>query len=396
MSFVQANTDTLSIPQNKNYVEVITSLKGLVSIKDKWDNLQERCEINIPFITYDWYYAWWRNFSPDSEFTIITIYEDETRENILAILPVYCKEKKNDGKKVLSLWANTHSFRTGLLCDYNNHHVLDSLTSYLSADMSWNVIYIPYLVSGTETGRLLKQSLLRNGLKYIITPGMSSPALELQGNWDEYFKKMSRSSRETLRRKTRKLLEKSDGSVKVYHGMGNSNDEIINTKLKECWQISSKTWKHAAGSSIAADAQRVAFYEEIANNENGWIVLAILYKKNMPIAFEYNLLHNSTLYNMKLGYDEEYKKYSPGIVLRLKMLEWAFNNPDVKYFDYMGNTADYKAMFSTYSVEHENIEIYAKGLKNDLYVLYKGSIYPFLVKHLRPIKRLIRNKQVSA
>lgn len=373
---------------NEGYFIVeITDINGLKAIEEKWKRFQNHCEINIPFNTYDWYYAWWENFRPSNSFTIYVVYIDETRGRICAILPIYKQGKARNNKNILATWSNTHSFRTGILCDKEHFKALDAIFTRIGNDLSWDYIHIPYLVADNATENALKNILSKLRIYYLSTPGMISPVLELDGNWDEYFDKLGRKTRESLRRKSRKVLEKSNGNVEIFHGTTNE----LNTKLEDCWKISKNTWKHKIGSSIASDNDRIKFYEKIAINENGWIVLALLYIDNTPTAFEYNIIYNKTLYNLKLGYDQNYKKYSPGIVLRLKMLEWAFSNKDVNRFDYMGNAAEYKMMFSTGQVKHINLTLYSRSLRHAILVLYRRKLRPVLSKMIRPLKKFVIN-----
>jgi len=110
--------------------------------------------------------------------------------------------------------------------------------------------------------------------------------------------------------------------------------------------------------------------------------------ENRPIAFEYNLLYRGSMYNLKLGFDEAFSKTSPGIVLRLSMLEWAFEN-NVYRYDYMGNAADYKMMFSTGLTIHENLEIFNKSFTGLTKYYTKSYIIPAVKNILRPVKHAL-------
>jgi hypothetical protein len=379
-------TERNSVEIPEYVIHILTTLDEIETIRPQWKDLQERCEIDIPFNTYEWYYSWWLKFTPAQDFEVFVIYKTDKSQQLVAIVPTYKFTETRTNKTVLNLWVNTHSFRTGILCDTSHYQALDLLMAHFGNDLSWDIFQVPYLVAKNSAESAFKHAISGQELPHLVQPGMESPILKIDGIWDDYFKKFGRSTRETFRRKTRKLLDKLDGTVEIFHGPFPELDK----KLNDCWRISKKTWKHRAGSSIASDPQRIKFYEEIANEENGWIVLALLYLHDEPVAFEYNILYKGTLYNLKLGYDENIRKLSPGIVLRLKMLEWAFNNIEVKYFDFMGNAAEYKTMFSTYKLPHENIVIYHKTIVNLLLVYYKSVLRPLFAQYLRPIKRMLK------
>jgi len=389
-------TSKKSLLSDSRYqIRIINDLVGLGEIKESWKNLQTRCEVDIPFNTYEWYSTWWSSFKPEKKFEVIVVFDKGAPEILYAILPIYRTYLKKNGKSNLHPWCNTHSYRTGLICDQQHLIAFDYIVSHLKSDPTWNTFKIPYLIKNSKTHNAFKKAIKNGGIKYLTFPDKNSPYLEIEGEWDVYFNKQGSSRRESLRRKSRKLLEKSNAKVDIYYGLTNNVKDSINNKLNDCWKISEKTWKHAAGSSIASDPKRLSFYNNLALRGNTWIIVPILYLENTPIAFEYNLLYKKTLYNLKLGYDVEFKKLSPGIVLRMKVLEWAFDRGDVEIFDYMGNAAEYKNMFSSNELPHEEMEVYSKSIPNEFRVFYKGTLRPFLAKHYRLVKRIFMKQQIS-
>lgn len=369
-------------------LSTIDSAEEFLALADQWGELSENAEADMPFTTFEWYKAWWQYFSKDKEMRLLVVHTSGDSQALVAVLPLMFDAGERVRKG--SIWANTHSFRVGILCHREHLEALGEFTRYLGNSRDWEGLRIPYLHSTLLVHEAFKKYLDRDKLKYISTAGMQSPWLEVEGAFQDQMKALSRSRRETLNRKKRKMLNKSGGTVEIT--VGNVAD--IEQRLEHCWDISRNTWKERKGSSIASDKQRMAFYEAIAQSPREWLVLGLLYIDGKPVAFEYNLLHKGTIYNLKLGFNEDFAKLSPGIVLRLSLLEWVYEN-NVEKYDYMGNTADYKTMFSTDIIKHEDLCIFGKTLGCLTSYYTKGHLIPAVKTFLRPVKRILTGIQNS-
>ena len=67
----------------------------------------------------------------------------------------------------------------------------------------------------------------------------------------------------------------------------------------------------------------------------------VLYLDDLPIAHVYGVLLGWIFYSLKLSYSEEYRKYSPGIVVTALALQGLIAE-GVKFWDFSGPTEDYK------------------------------------------------------
>jgi len=362
-------------------LEAVADLRGVDALAGAWDDLWGRSGSPVPFTRFGWNRAWWESFGGESPFTVWTV--RATDGTLAALLPTLPDpEAKRPG--VLRVWANTHSFRSALLWDPAHPGALLALARGLRHLPGWWMLRIPYLVADDPAVAALRAAFAGEGMGAVTWPIMASPVYALQGTWEEALGSLSRRRRESLRRKQRQLLEGGKGRVEIVRG----TVPDLGARLAQCWAVSAHTWKHRQGSSIAADPRRVAFYEGVGAADKEWLVLALLHLDGEPVAFEYNLLCRGVLYSLKLGFDERFAKASPGIVLRMKVLEWAFAN-GVATFDYMGNEADYKDMLSTYVLAHENLELFNANPRGRAAHFAKGRAYPAARAVYRAGRRLL-------
>lgn len=362
-------------------VDVVNGFAGFEAIEREWSELLSDCEANHPFNTHRWFATWWRNFGKNSRVSVLVA---RFRGRLVCCLPLLIAEKNVHPFKArhLSLWVNTHSFRSGILCHKDHLACLDEVLNRLISDPAWDILDLGYFPAHHEVLRAWKRAMEKAGIRYLTKPGMKSPRLVIRATWKEYFTSLSKSRRESVSRKLRKA-KKQGCRVEILRGRTGDLD----TRLEQCWEISRKTWKHQIGSSIAADEARLAFYRDIALAEVDWIVLGLIYVNDKPVAFEYDLLYQGVLYNLKLGFDEATRELSPGYVLRVALLEWAFDN-GIEVFDFMGLEADYKNQFSTGVVDHENITVYNKGALPASLYYYQANLDLYRTRIKPPFQRI--------
>ncbi|HXH02170.1 MAG TPA: GNAT family N-acetyltransferase [Candidatus Competibacteraceae bacterium] len=364
-------------------LRVLEGFAAFAALAGEWDELLGRCEADQPFSRHAWFTTWWQSFGEGRPCQVVTVCR---AGRLVAALPLLTHTVCRYGHdfRQLGLWVNTHSFRSGLVCDREHLDAVGVLVAHLAARRDWDLLELPYLPRDWQVQRAFRSALSAHGLPYLTRPGMDSPRLALQGSWEDYLQSRSRSRRETIRRKLRRL-DKAGAVISISRG----RVADLEQRLQDCWEVSRHTWKHREGSSIAADPRRMAFYRALAELDPDWLVLGLVHREGRPIAFEYDLLHGGILYNLKLGYDEAEKELAPGQALRYAMLEWAFVN-GVRMFDYMGLSAEYKLELSSEVLYHENLRVYSRSLAARLAHLYEARLRPALSR----VKRRLHGGRV--
>jgi len=375
------NRTSVTVHRNPYVVSVTDRLEDFELLEQEWPNFLSKCEANHPFNTHEWIRSWYRSFEPTGDIALIRV---RCEGALVCCIPVMRTPELLGPLKLRCLWPwiNTHSFRWGLLCDSNHLAALDEAIDAIFDLGDWDCLDLYFLPSRYRVHRHLKDMLKRRQRNYAGIGEMNSPCLEIHGDWDSYVASLSKSRRESERRKCRKLCDKMGAVIEITQGCVDDLDK----RLEDCWQVSAKTWKHAKGSSIAGAPERKAFYSEVAKTSPDWLILGLLYLDGVPIAFEYNILYNGTLYNLKLGYDEQHRSLSAGQVLRFNMLKWAFDN-GVRIFDFMGHTAAYKSQFGSAETPHEDIRVFSDS--------YRGRLAGFFETRLRPVLRRVKHSLTS-
>ncbi len=136
------------------------------------------------------------------------------------------------------------------------------------------------------------------------------------------------------RRKEWKRLENRLGEL------GCLNYEIIEESavsqgIEEFLQLESAGWKGRAGTAFSNQESHRAFFREIAHEaaRRGRLMLLALKVNGRPIAMKFNLLAGDGSFACKIAFDEEFSRFSPGVLLELDNIRRLQQNSNLHWMD---------------------------------------------------------------
>lgn len=118
--------------------------------------------------------------------------------------------------------------------------------------------------------------------------------------------------------------------------------------LRASYHLETLGWKGTDGSPIARDPQTLQFYTELAQAmaARGRFALYTMTLAGRLIAFEYSLRGGGHIEMLKLSFDPDLARYSPGQVLRLKLLEREAALGEIRYY-HLGRPSPWKLRWAT-------------------------------------------------
>jgi hypothetical protein len=221
--------------------------------------------------------------------------------------------------------------------------------------------------------------------------------IDLQGSFQDYLKGFSAKSRSTLVRKVRKFAELSGGQLS-WREYRNPADMAIFYRLAR--EVSRKTYQERLLDVGLPDDDR--FREEMLNlaafdSARGYILFAA----EKPAAYLFCPVQEDILLYQYVGYDPEYRRWSPGTVLQYVVLESLFAEGRFRMFDFTEGEGAHKEFFATASVRCADIYFFRRAWRNLLLLgLHYGlsSLSDTTVKALHllglkaRLKRFFRSK----
>ncbi len=166
---------------------------------------------------------------------------------------------------------------------------------------------------------------------------------DLSGSFEDYLAKFSSKSRNTLRRKVRRLVEHADGVVMREYRQPSEMAAF----LAGAGAVSSLTYQEKLlDAGIPTDAAYLAELETLAANDSvrGYILLL----GGAPIAYLCCPAVDDVLMYGYLGYDPRYADHSPGTVLQYLAFESAFGEKRFRAFDFTEGQGEHKRFFGTH------------------------------------------------
>ncbi len=171
-----------------------------------------------------------------------------------------------------------------------------------------------------------------SGLWYQVDYCEDSPYVDCRLPWEQYWTSRG-TTRQLWARRERKLMQNLGAT---FHCL--EHWEQIEPLLPAVYDVEASGWKGRESSAVKQSPSTLGFYNRCMRHwaERGWLRLFLLQFAEEIIAFQITVLHEGVLYQLKVGYEERHAKLSPGQVLQLQLLRWAFDNPAIRAYDMLG------------------------------------------------------------
>lgn len=346
------------------------------SLHAEWDRLATRSG-SPPFVRPGWVLAWMDAFAPGREPRVLTARRvDEFGDRkLVGVLPLL------DGRRRLRSPTNGESMIFDPV-------VADTAAAAALAERlagAGRVVDLAPLPVGAGTpGEAMQSAAERRGAIVLRRTLSHSPVLDLTGTWSDFLGTMSQKRRYSLRKLDKRLQEAGAVSFEVHDGR-----QDLDALLADGFRLEGRPWKLAAGSAILSNPSTTRFYTAVARwaAEAGLLRLAFLRLDGRPIAFSFNLQDGGRMYGVKLGMDDDYGKLGPGTVLTRRLVEYAFDQPDLTQFDLLGQNDGHKADISTGTREQVRLQLFPAGWRGQLQraaVLRAAELRSTLVDRMTP------------
>ncbi len=198
----------------------------------------------------------------------------------------------------------------------------------------------------------MKDAMKGQGL-LIIRPAVACPTLPLDDSWSEPENHFSSRRRSDFRRAARKAAEFGEVTFEVLSPSPDTFDALFD----EAIGVEVRSWKKQAGTAIATDEAKEAFFRDYFRSASaaGQLRIAFLRIDGKPAATQMALEWSDRYWVFKIGYDESYSKASPGTLLMLHTIGWAARNRLTAY-ELLGGAEPWIANFWT-KEQHDTLQL---------------------------------------
>lgn len=355
-------------------VTVVSSFREMLGLEPLWNGLCERAGIDHPFLTHEWIRSWWECFGPDEGLRVLLLREGSRP---VGLVPLMADRTRSYGIELSRLgfpW-NAHTPRLDLLVpDHRSAEAFGALWSHLRDRKDWDVLQLCQLPEESSGAARLAEQAVQDGFLVGRWASARSPYLSIEGGWDDYVASLSRKSRGNVRKRLRHLQSMGEVELEVLDG-----SEGLEEALDEGFRLEAAAWKGDAGTAILSRPESRAFYRLLARRAaaRGWLRLFFLKLDGRRIAFNYALLYRDILYCLKVGYDPELARSSPGNVLFFLALRDAFDR-GLREFDFLGDAEPWKLDWTLQARPHHWLFVLRPSPRTRLVHFLKFGLAPRL------------------
>ena len=329
------------------HIERIVTYERFVEVKKDWNGLLSRSGQNSPFLTHQWFDAWWRSFGENSTLEVLFFRDDSGSPVGMAPLMVT--------GEVLEFIASQEvtDYCDFFFSDDRRDEFYIGLSDYfLRNSDKWSKIE---LINIPETSPTLSElPRMDSAHRFVCQLDESEvvPVLTLPQSSGVYIDGLGRKNRHELRRKLRKLEALGEIRIQYIRKPEKMQDAIerfvslhrkSSPEKREFWEKKGMTGFFHALSGLFS-------------SEN-WAEMSELYTEERMIAALLSFRYKNKVYFYNIAYDKDFSPYSPGFSLFHHAIEQAIAKR-MQIADFLRGREKYKYFFGA-----KESKIYSLKLK---------------------------------
>lgn len=277
-------------------------------VSGEWEELADAVGAT-PFERPGWVEAWWEAFGK-GRLQIVTLRRAGT---LVAVAPLRLRWG------ALTSPTNWHTPLSGLLA---RDPVSAAAAAHALFAGRTRQISLSFVDPEGAAACAFREAATRAGYRSTERPVLRSPYVAIDGDWSRYERRLTSKRRSNLRRLHRRLEQRGELTFELSDGT-----DRLETLLDEGFRVEASGWKATRGTAIASRPDTHHFYRRLAHwaAARGSLRLAFMRLDGRALAFDYCLEEGGVHYLLKTGYDEAYRPFAPGVLLRRQMLARAFS-----------------------------------------------------------------------
>jgi hypothetical protein len=238
------------------------------------------------------------------------------------------------------------------------------LTAAADATVPYHVIFLECLPTDSGLWRFLNESPAIRRRFWIHKPMLTAPRrmIKLSGSFEEYLQKFEKERRRKLKQEIKRLEKACAGDF--FFERITSPDQVAQF-LQAVEIVSAASWQGTRLGQVlhstADQIQRLQYYAS-----HGWLRCYLIRRADKPLAFAIGWQSEDTYYYERTGFDPEWREWSPGKVMLMRMIEDLCIYDPKSWFDFRFGDAEYKQFFCTHSFPVVNVHLIRKSFYGGL------------------------------
>ena len=313
-------------------ISIIDHIDELKKYADAWNTLSYKVPPQLPTSSYAWVSTYFEHSLIAGEtWRCIFAYNND---RLVGVLPLIVSRRAKAGLAWLSTPMSSHIIAVSPLLFPGEES--DVLRALLNAAWSSHPDVVWIEMSDLAANSPLLEYV--DDYLHLKISRRTGRYLRVDGNQDQYQSSLSRNFRSNQRKAANKLRKLKGMETAFVTGRDASS-----AQLSEFIPVEASGWKGRRGTAIQKSSDLITFYATLTARfaDAGWLEWHFLRAEGRAIAANLAVHFNRSIIVWKLGYDENYRRYSPGGMLFQFLLDRVFADPDIDEINLLTNASWY-------------------------------------------------------
>jgi Acetyltransferase (GNAT) domain len=207
----------------------------------------------------------------------------------------------------------------------------EALPTLVQTRMLLNTMAIPIVLRSVPQNHVVMKLLLESAVHQKILKSWQRAGLDVSGNFENWMaENFDQKRRKELKRLKARLSEQGDLRLESLSLGGD-----LTQHFKAFLQLESSGWKGKRGTAIASDEGMTKALKAglEAMHSLGNLRFWTMWLNQKPVASLFAIVSNGQAVLGKIGFDEAFAKYSPGVLLIIDATEALFADSAVSFAD---------------------------------------------------------------
>lgn len=289
-------------------------MEGLESLRDAWNEILSGMTHRRFFHLWEWYHSYLKCLAPDPNALMFFLFTKG--KAAVAIFPLQFKKISLGGvsQKALAFPSHSHMQLCDLICHQDALHLplFQILNGYLgNQNISWDLIQLQHLLEDAGAIQVINND---PSSMFLLTHEGRCDFLDTTATYESFQSNLPKKFRWSLKR-AKKELDELPGLQFAF----TQNGPELEERFEAFMDVEASGWKGALGSgtAIKLHPNLICFYQTLARSLSacGRLSINTLDADGKCIAAQFCIVLDHNAYVLKIGYDEGYKRYSPGNLL---------------------------------------------------------------------------------
>ncbi len=348
---------------------VYESWDEVQQLAEAWNELQAQTPDSTFFHTWEFFQCLWRHFGHRRQLQVLAYLRAGEVRGILPLVIQRVRTRLG--------WMR---FLTFPLDDWGSFYsplgpnICQTLQACLEVALHhksqpWEVFELRWVDLEGESGRAILQAVQELGLPAVVRTREHAAWIHLEQSWAEFLRRRPRwkkSFRQSLNRLRRQ------GQVQLVRHRPLPEEPLRWEPLEDAMLVAARSWQaQSRVGNTLSHPRFVPFLRDLyaAAWSRGELDLALLYLDHMPVAFFFNLIRSGRLYGLRTGYDQQLRRFGPGVVTLGLLLQQSIERGD-RWVDMGSELYPYKKQLADQLRPVGSITLACRGgLRSRVYAL---------------------------